>query len=72
MAKSPITPPAQRLLRDVKHFLRRTNMPRTTFGVNAAGDGHFVARLEGGREPRHATIERVRRYLDREKANGDA
>jgi hypothetical protein len=41
------------------------DIDRTTFGKEAAGDGHFITRVEGGKLPRLDTIDRVYRYMDR-------
>lgn len=65
MPTPKLLPPATLLLlRDIENYLDLTGISRTAFGLEAAGDGHFIRRLESGREPRYATITRVRRFLE--------
>jgi hypothetical protein len=52
------------LLREVENFLRLTKIPPARFGREAMGDPRFVFDLRNGREPRHRTIERIRRFLE--------
>ena|GEM_PF-7001317 len=51
------------LLREVEKFLRATKVPAARFGREAMHDPRFVFDLRRGREPRAATIIRVRAYL---------
>lgn len=60
-----LPPPTLELLNEVESYLERTGVKRTTFGLEAVGDGHFIRRLEQGREPRHETKERARGYMAR-------
>ena len=51
------------LLREVEKFLRASKVPATRFGREAMRDPRFVFDLRRGREPRAATVIRVRAYL---------
>lgn len=51
------------LLAEVEEFLVRYGVTATGFGMQALGDPGFVHDLRGGREPRRATVARVRRYM---------
>lgn len=55
------------LLQKVEQHIKATRMPPTRFGRECVGDPRFVFDLRAGREPRSATIERVVRYLERQK-----
>jgi hypothetical protein len=57
-------PTAAKLLVDIAAYRDRVGIDRTTFGKEAAGDGHFITRVEGGKLPRLDTIDRVYRYMD--------
>ena len=52
------------LLREVENFLRASNIPPARFGREVMGDPRFVFDLRNGREPRSATINRVRKFLE--------
>jgi len=52
------------LLREVEKFLNRSQIAPTRFGRDAVGDPRFVFDLRRGREPRPATVQRVRAYLE--------
>ena len=52
------------LLRDVEKYLRRSDVPPTRFGREVVGDPRFVFDLRNGRDPRPATVARVRAYLE--------
>jgi hypothetical protein len=52
------------LLREVEKFLRHNDTAPTRFGREAVGDPRFVLDLRNGRDPRPATVERVRAYLE--------
>ena len=51
------------LLREVEKFLRHYDTAPTRFGRDVVGDPRFVFDLRNGRDPRPATVERVRAYL---------
>jgi hypothetical protein len=51
------------LLREVEKFLRVSKVPAARFGREAMHDSRFVFDLRRGREPRAATVIRVRAYL---------
>jgi predicted transcriptional regulator len=57
-------PTAAKLLADIEAYRARVGIDRTNFGKEAAGDGHFIPRVEGGKIPRIPTIDRVYRYMD--------
>lgn len=48
---------------NVETFLLISGMTPTTFGKEAVGDPSFVFDLRDGREPRSATMNRVREYM---------
>ena len=52
------------LLREVEKFLNRSQTAPTRFGRDVVGDPRFVFDLRRGREPRQATVERVRTFLE--------
>lgn len=52
------------LLREVEKFLRRNDTAPTRFGRDVVGDPRFVFDLRNGRDPRPATVARVRAYLE--------
>jgi len=52
------------LLREVEKFLNRSQTAPTRFGREVVGDPRFVFDLRNGREPRAATVRRVRAYLE--------
>jgi 2,4-dienoyl-CoA reductase-like NADH-dependent reductase (Old Yellow Enzyme family) len=59
------------LLRRIEKFIRRTGVPATRFGREAAGDPRLVFDLRKGREPRSQLTARVHTFLDeREKTPG--
>ena len=58
-------PDIRDLLAEIRVFLTRTGLTPTRFGVEAVNDGHLLGRLCAGREPRRATIERVRAFMKR-------
>lgn len=57
-------PAAAKLLADIEAYRARVGIDRTSFGKQAAGDGHFIKRVEAGKLPRLDTIDRVYRYMD--------
>jgi hypothetical protein len=52
------------LLREVEKFLNRSQTAPTRFGRDVVGDPRFVFDLRRGREPRPATVKRVRAFLE--------
>ena len=54
---------------EVEAFLRITRTKRALFGLEAAGDPSFVARLKSGASPTLATVDRVRAWM-RDHASG--
>ena len=57
-------PVASKLLADIEAYREKYGLDRTRFGREAAGDGHFIRRLELGKIPRLPTIDRVYKYMD--------
>lgn len=53
----------EELLREIESFLRRNDIPPTTFGRLAANDLGLVRRLRGGSDVRTATADRLRRFM---------
>ena len=60
IGEAPLRP---RFLREVEAFLAVTRTKRAVFGLAAAGDPSFVARLMGGASPTLATVDRVRAWM---------
>lgn len=58
-----MTHPRIELLAAIAAHLAKSEMPKSTFGVEAVGDPAFVTDLENGREPRWDTIARVYDYM---------
>lgn len=58
-------PEIRDLLAEIRAYCIHTGTHATRFGIETVNDGHFVPRLERGREPRRATIERVRNFMKR-------
>jgi predicted transcriptional regulator len=58
----PIT---AQLLADIEKYRDRAGIDRTHFGIEAAGDGNFIRRIERGQIPRIPTIDRVYAYMGR-------
>ena len=55
---------AMAILRKVERYLRQHDIPQTKFGRLAVGDPRLVGDLRNGRDPRPATVARVRAYLE--------
>jgi len=58
------------LLSDIEAFLGRTGMTPTKFGIAAVNDGHLVANLRKGNSITLKTAEKVRAYLEKQRAAG--
>jgi hypothetical protein len=56
-------PDINKLLDEIHAYCERNGMEETRFGVLAINDGHFIPRLYLGRQPRHDTIDRVRKFM---------
>ncbi len=66
IGEAPLGP---RFRREVEAFLAVTRTKRAVFGLAAAGDPSFVARLTAGASPTLATMDRVRAWM---RANASA
>lgn len=55
---------ANDLLKEIRKFLKRTNMGPSYFGKAACGNSELVDRLENGRTVTLVTAERVRDFMD--------
>ena len=58
-------PAVVELLTEIEAYRALSGTTRTVFGLEAVRDGNFISRLEGGRNPRFVTIERVRSHIAR-------
>jgi hypothetical protein len=56
-------PEVQDLLDEIEYYRIQARIDRTTFGLEAMGDGNFITRLEHGRNPRFETIDKVRAFI---------
>lgn len=52
-----------KLLREIEQHLRNHRTKPTRFGREVLSDPRFVFDLRRGREPREATVERVRAFM---------
>ncbi|WP_143005035.1 hypothetical protein [Novosphingobium aromaticivorans] len=59
------------LLDDIEQFLERHALSATALGQQALGDRHFVRQLRAGRDVRMSTVERVRRFMDEYRGDGE-
>jgi hypothetical protein len=57
------------LLTIVERYLRKRAIPPSRFGRQAAGDPRLVFDLRRGREPRPATVARVRAFIAAQEAS---
>ena len=58
-------PEIRKLLDEIDFYCAERKISPTRFGLEAVNDGHLLARLQAGREPRRAKIERVRAFMKR-------
>jgi len=58
-------PAARQLLDEIEAYCKLADIDRTTFGLEAVNDGHFITRMERGRIPKIPTIDKVRAYIAR-------
>jgi hypothetical protein len=59
-----LSPTVVRMLADIEAYRAQTGLDRTAFGKAATGDGHFIARVERGKQPRLDTIDRVYNFMN--------
>jgi hypothetical protein len=57
------------LIRKIEKFLRRTDMPATTFSRLATRDPRFVFDLRNGRIPRTRMEQRVEHFMNMHEDN---
>lgn len=53
------------LLRSVEKYMTARRIPASRFGREATGDPRFVFDLRRGREPRPATVARIKAYMQK-------
>ena len=53
----------EELLSDIEKFIATHEISEWAFGEGALRDRHFIRQLREKREPRRATIARVRNYM---------
>jgi DNA-binding phage protein len=51
------------LLRDIDAFIGRFDMTPTDFGLLSIGDPNLYRHLKNGRNPRFATLDRIRSFM---------
>jgi phosphopantothenoylcysteine decarboxylase/phosphopantothenate--cysteine ligase len=56
------------LLAEIEAYLARSGIAATKFGIAAVNDGHLVANLRKGHSVTLKTADRVRAYIDRQRA----
>ncbi len=56
------------LLPDIETFLAESGMAESRFGRDAVNDTTFIPQLRAGREPRRATVNAVRAFMTRYRA----
>jgi hypothetical protein len=64
--------PSETFRQKIETFLSRTEMPPTSFGREAVGDGNFVSDLRDGRMPSLRLVERVENYIKSYKERAGA
>jgi len=55
----------EKLLAEIDAFLADTGMSPTTFGAEATGDRALMITLRKGRDPKSATVDKIRAYIAR-------
>lgn len=66
------TPLVKELRGEIKEFLARTEMTASSFGLTVVKDSNFAARLQKPKaDIKASTIDKVRKYLDRENGKLD-
>lgn len=55
------------LQRRIERFLKRSGIPPTRFGREAARDPRLVFDMRRGRQPRPTTVRRLNAYLDEQE-----
>lgn len=60
------------LLLDIEEFCREADIAEATFSTRAVNDGKFVKRLRQGANVTVALVDRVRTYMETERANARA
>lgn len=55
--------PHEALLAEITAYLAAASISKSAFGLAATGDPRLVSDLEAGREPRWATIAKIRAYM---------
>jgi hypothetical protein len=56
-------PDLRSLLDEIEAFCKMTGDSPTQFGLKAMHDSHFVSRLRQGRDIRHKTEDKVRKFI---------
>lgn len=63
---------AESLLKEVEAYCRNAGLAESTFGRQAVNDGKLCARLRAGKNVTLATAQRIRDYIGRQTAAGNA
>jgi hypothetical protein len=51
------------LVRDIDVYIERSGMTPTDFGLRSIGDPNLYRHLKNGRNPRLATMDRIRAFM---------
>lgn len=65
-------PEVTKLMAEIDGFIASSGMSRTAFGVWVANDPNLIRNLEGGRDPRWDTIQRIRGKMAESEEPGRA
>jgi hypothetical protein len=58
----------EQFLREIEDFLTEQDMSPSRFGLLALNDREFVRRLRRGSDVRTRTVEKVKQFMDQERA----
>jgi hypothetical protein len=63
MPATKVHPEIRVFLKEIYMYCKAYNVTKTGFGLEVVNDGHFVPRLEQGRNAHMRTVANVREYI---------
>jgi len=63
--RSKLHPTISCLIEDIDAFIERAGITPTEFGLKAINDPNLYRHLKNGRNPRLATMDRIREFMGR-------